>query len=151
MRVSLQRLLAVTTAFIVVAGLASGVPSVSLGFSTGIGCHGAFTMPGTSTHSSTFDAVQVLRRKNMSCSQALHVAARARWLTGVRVIYDPQFGAGGWGGPFHVGALHCYVLHRGSDFVDGKCSRGRRYVRFYDHRSYWQFPDPGFAPPARNA
>ena len=56
----------------------------------------------------------------------------------------------GSGGPFHVGPWDCYVLHRGSDFIDGRCSRGSRRVRFYDHRSDWRFPDKGYSPPTRN-
>jgi hypothetical protein len=67
-------------------------------------------MPGSSIHSTTFDAVQVLSRKGIDCSGALDVAARTRWLGGVKVIYGPQFGGGGWGGPFHVGRWLCHVL-----------------------------------------
>lgn len=132
----------------VVAAVALGAPSASFGaFQTGVGCHDAFQMPGFSIRSDTFDAVQVLRRGGMTCPQALYIAAKARWLKGIKVIYGKQFGAGGWGGPFHVGLWHCYVLNRGSDFINGKCWRGSRYVRFYDHRSDWRFPDPGFIRP----
>jgi hypothetical protein len=106
-------------------------------------------MPGLSVHSATFDAVQVRARKGMSCSWALHVAAKARWLAGVTVIFGPQFGGGGWGGPFHVSQWHCFVLGRGSDFIDGRCRWGGRAAHFYDHRSNWGFPDPGFSPPTR--
>src|SRR5690349_15541718 len=81
---------------------AAAVPSTSFGFETGVGCHGPFRMPGQSIDSLIFDAVQVRARKRMSCHWALHIAAKARWLAGLTVIFGPQFGAGGWGGPFHV-------------------------------------------------
>lgn len=144
------KLLRVSALLALTATVSASAPSASFGFKTGVGCHGPFTMPGHSIHSTTFDAVQVLSRKRVSCSQALHIAAKARWLKGIRVIYGPQFGAGGWGGPFHVVRWHCYVLDRGSDFIDGRCSLGGQTVRFYDHRSDWRFPDPGFSPPTRN-
>jgi hypothetical protein len=128
---------------------AGASPSASSGFKFGVGCHGAFTMPGFSIHSNLFDAVQILSRRHTSCQQALHIAAKARWLHGIKVIYGPQFGGGGWGGPFHVGKWHCYVLHRGSDFLEGRCWLHGRRVHFYDHRSDWRFPDPGFSPPTR--
>ncbi len=54
-------------------------------------------MPGQSIHSLMFDAVQVRSRHRMSCSQALHIAARARWLRGIKVIYSPHFGPGTFG------------------------------------------------------
>lgn len=117
--------------------------------SRGVGCHGAFQMPGRSIPRTMFDAVQVLTRKRLGCAQALHIAARARWLNGVQVIYAPQFGGGGWGGPFHVGRWHCYVLGRGSDFLYARCVLGSQSALFYDHRSDWRFPDPGFSPPTR--
>jgi hypothetical protein len=66
----------------VIATLAAGAPRASFGFQTGVGCHGPFKMPGYSIHNTIFDAVQVLSRKGMSCSQALHIAARARSLDG---------------------------------------------------------------------
>jgi hypothetical protein len=148
--VGLRKLIQVGMMLAVFATLAAGAPRASFGFQTGVGCHGPFKMPASSIHNTTFDAVQVLSRKGMGCSQALHIAARARWLNGIKVIYGPQFGGGGWGGPFHVDQWHCYVLSRGSDFIDGKCSLGGRRVRFDDHRSDWRFPDPGFSPPTRN-
>lgn len=126
---------------------AAAVPSTSFGFQTGVGCHGPFRMPGQSIHSLTFDAVQVRARERMRCYWALRIAAKARWLAGIKVIYGPQFGGGGWGGPFHVGQWQCYVLGRGSDFIDGRCRWRGRAVHFYDHRSNWDFPDPGFDPP----
>jgi hypothetical protein len=131
------------------ATIAAGAPSASFGFQTGVGCHGSFQMPGYSIHSTTFDALQVLSRKRMSCSQALHIAARARWLNGIQWRSGPQYGPGEHGGPFHVGHWHCFVLNRGSDFINGRCSRNGRRVRFHDHRSDWRFPDPGFSPPTR--
>ncbi len=134
----------------VTAFMGLGYPSAGLGFKTGVGCHGAFKMPGFSVHSDVFDAVQVLSRRRMSCNQALRIAAKARWLKGLKVIYGPQFGGGGWGGPFHVDRWHCYVLSRGSDFILGRCTSGAKRLRFYDHRSYWSAPDPGFSPPTRN-
>jgi hypothetical protein len=96
-----------------------------------------------------YDAVQVVRRKHLSCSQALHIAAKARSLRGLKVTFGSQYGAGGWGGPFHVGRYHCLVLDRGSDFIDGECWRGDRFVRFYDHRQYWSIPERGWSPPTR--
>jgi hypothetical protein len=134
----------------VVASLGAAAPGASFGFQTGVGCHDAFQMPGFSIRSNTFDAVQVLRRGGITCPQALYIAAKARSLNGLKVIYGKQFGAGGWGGPFRVGPWRCYVLGRGSDFILGRCSRGARYVRFYDHRSDWRFPDPGFFRPTLN-
>jgi len=128
----------------------ASAPSTGLAFKTGVGCHGPFRMPTASLHSNVYDAVQVLKRIRMSCSQALHIAARARWLRGLQIEYGSQFGAGGWGGPFHVGAWHCFVLNRGSDFIHGKCSLGGRSVRFYDHRQYWSIPERGWSRPTRN-
>jgi hypothetical protein len=149
MRVKVRILGGVWGTVAVVAVVAAISAGPSFGFRTGVGCHGAFQMPGYSIHSPVFDAVQVLSRKGMTCSKALHIAARARWLKGIQWRSGPQYGAGGHGGPFHVGPWHCFVLHRGSDFIDGRCSLGGRKVHFYDHRSYWQFPDPGFSPPTR--
>jgi hypothetical protein len=120
-----------------------------------LGCHGAFTFPsafgfpGTSPSDDIYDAVMVLGRHNMSCSAALRVAAKARALTGLKMERGPQFGGGGWGGPFRTGRFHCFVLSRGSDFIDAKCNRGSRRVRFYDHRQNWSIPTPGWHKPAR--
>ena len=86
------------TAWVAVLAMSAALPSASFGFRTGVGCHGAFKMPGFSIHSSTFDAVQVLSRRHMSCSDALHIAAKARSLDGIEVIYGSQFGGGGVGG-----------------------------------------------------
>lgn len=61
----------------------------------------------------------------------------------------PQFGAGGFGGPFSVGSFHCFLHSRGSDFINAACASGHRYVRFYDHRQYFSIPAPGWSPPAR--
>ena len=145
-----RRLMCVVILLAVATTCAATVPSASFAFRTGVGCHGPFRMPGHSIHSSTFDAVQVRARQRMSCYWALHIAAKARWLTGLKVIYGPRFGGGGWGGPFHVSHWHCYVLSRGSDFIDGRCKWRGRAVHFYDHRSNWNFPDPGFDPPTLN-
>ena len=41
------------------------------------------------------------------------------------------------------------VLGRGSDFLYARCALGSQSVLFYDHRSDWRFPDPGFSPPTR--
>jgi hypothetical protein len=145
----LRRLMCLGIMLAVAATCAAAVPSASFAFRTGVGCHGPFRMPGQSIHSLTFDAVQVRARQRMSCYWALHIAAKARWLAGLKVIYGPQFGGGGWGGPFHVSHWHCYVLGRGSDFIDARCRWRGRAVHFYDHRSNWNFPDPGFDPPTR--
>ena len=52
-------------------------------------------MPGQSIHSLTFDAVQVRARQRMSCFWALHIAAKARWLTGLKIIYGHSSAAAG--------------------------------------------------------
>ena len=95
-----RRLMCVVILLAVATTCAATVPSASFAFRTGVGCHGPFRMPGHSIHSSTFDAVQVRARQRMSCYWALHIAAKARWLTGLKVIYGPRFGGGGWEGLF---------------------------------------------------
>lgn len=91
----------------------------------------------------------VLTRQHISCSGALDVAAKAYALAGLKIEWGPQFGAGGWGGPFRTGPYRCFVLNRGSDFINAKCRRGNRRIRFYDHRQYWSIPTPGWHKPAR--
>ena len=88
----------------------------------------------------------------MSCSAAPHVAARAYSLRGLRPIFGPQFGAGGFGGPFRVGEFHCYLLARGSDFRDARCRQGAKSLRFFDHRDYTQVrgQEPGWSGPLQN-
>ncbi len=113
-----------------------------------LGCHAPYTFPGAG-RGDVYDAVMVLNRRHISCGAALHIGAKARALSGLKIIYGPQFGGGGWGGPFHVGSFHCYVLARGSDFINASCRRGRQSLRFYDHRQYFSIPEPGWSPPAR--
>jgi hypothetical protein len=96
--------------------------------------------------------VEVLRYSGTNCSAALHIAARAYATPGLKIIRGPQFGAGGYGGPFHVGRWHCYLLNRGSDFKNAKCSQGGKHVRFYDHRDYKRYrtSDPDWSGPVLN-
>jgi hypothetical protein len=114
-------------------------------------CRAPFKILSRYKLSGTYDAVTVTNRVNMTCSTALHIAAKADSLSGLRVIYNPsEFGAGGWGGPFHEGRYHCWVLTRGSDFIHAMCWLGRTSVTFTDHRQYWGIPTPGWNPPALN-
>ena len=109
----------------------------------GHGCHAPFTIPGY-PRDMAYNAVQVMHRERTTCQTALHVAAKAWTTPGLQIKWGPQFGGGGYGGPFHVGRWHCYLLSRGSDFKNAKCSRGQQAIRFYDHRQYWQIPEPGW-------
>jgi hypothetical protein len=117
-----------------------------------LGCHAAFKMPrgyGASLGGVLYDAVRVLGRNGLTCSAALHIAAKA-YALGLRPIFGPQFGAGGFGGPFHVGRFHCYLTNRVSDDISARCSRGGQSVRFLDHRQYWSDRDRGWSPPPLN-
>lgn len=129
-----------------VAFVAAAVVGVSSGAASGAGvphCHAPFKMPrgyggsyAGQVQKDDYDQVSVLSHGGMSCSAALHIAARAYSTPGLKIIFGPQFGGGGYGGPFHVGRFQCYLLHRGSDFRDARCSLGTKRVRFYDHRDY---------------
>jgi hypothetical protein len=106
-------------------------------------CHAPFNMPpgyggsyAAQVQRYDYDQVEALKYGGMNCSAALHIAARAYAVPGLKVIRGPQFGPGGYGGPFHVGRWHCFLLNRGSDFKNAKCTRGGKHVRFYDHRDY---------------
>ena len=94
-------------------------------------CYATFPYPGFSSYQIE---VSVTRRRSISCSYALRVGRDAYALRGLRIEFGSQFGAGGYGGPFHVGHFRCFLLNRGSDFRNAYCRRGRLYVRFYDHR-----------------
>lgn len=119
--------------------------------STALGCHAAFAMPpGYGPSNFVYDAATVLTHKGMPCVAALHIAAKAYSLQGLHAIYGPQFGADGFGGPFHAGRFHCYLLSRGSDFRNATCSRDGQSVQFNDHRQYWYEHDPGWSPPPLN-
>ncbi|HEY4898009.1 MAG TPA: hypothetical protein VII01_18210 [Solirubrobacteraceae bacterium] len=109
----------------------------------GLGCHGAFASAGA-PEGDMYNAVMVLNRSHLSCVSALRIGAEGRALNGLKPVFGPQFGGGGFGGPFHVRDYHCYLLNRGSDFINATCRRGRRWVRFYDHRQYWSIPTPGW-------
>ena len=90
-------------------------------------------------YTSTID-VQVSHYFGMTCNRALRVGAAAYLHPGLRAIFGPQFGGGGFGGPFHVGHLSCWLDGRGSDFTYAACWHGhgrrREYAKFYDHRNY---------------
>lgn len=111
-------------------------------------CRAPFMFPGGYGKRFLYDAVTVLHRSNISCNAALHIAAKARALTSLKIIFGPQFGAGGYGGPFRVGNFRCWLMNRGSDFINARRHRGRQSLRFYDHRQYWSEHDPAFPPPA---
>jgi|SRR5450755_3074057 len=103
-------------------------------------CRGIRTTPGYHDgYTSTID-VQVSRYLGMTCNRALRVGAAAYLHPGLQPIFGPQFGGGGYGGPFHVGLLSCWLNTRGSDFAAAACWHGRgrqrEYVKFYDHRNY---------------
>jgi hypothetical protein len=135
---------------VVATGLMAGalLGAATASAAPNLGCHGAFTFDHTRPSDDVYDAVRVLRRQNMTCTAALRIAARAYALSGLKVEQGPQFGAGGYGGPFHTGTFHCFLLNRGSDFINARCSRGQQRLRFYDHRQYWSIPTPGWTPPA---
>lgn len=99
-------------------------------------CHGRMPIPDYPS-ANAYDNVQILRYDGMSCRTALKVAAAAYALPGLRPIYGPQFGGGGFGGPFHVGKLKCWLYSRGSDFRLADCRGDHKYVKFYDHREYY--------------
>jgi hypothetical protein len=103
-------------------------------------CRGIMTTPGYhDSYTSSID-VEVSRYLGMTCSRALRIGAAAYLEPGLRPIYGPQFGGGGFGGPFHVGHLYCWLNTRGSDFTVAACWHGqgrqREYVKFYDQRNY---------------
>ncbi|HUO69273.1 MAG TPA: hypothetical protein VMU39_00730 [Solirubrobacteraceae bacterium] len=85
--------------------------------------------------------VQIDRYLGMTCARAVRIGGAAYSLPGLRPIFGPQFGGGGYGGPFHVGHLYCWLDSRGSDFRNAACWHGkgrkREYVKFYDHRDYY--------------
>lgn len=143
---------------VIVGVVAAGASTNVTANASGLGCHGAFTFPGgtngpsaTSPDDDVYDAVMVLNRKHITCAAALQIAAKAYALNDLKVERGPQFGAGGWGGPFRTGAYHCFVLNRGSDFINARCSLGSRYIRFLDHRQYWSIPAPGWQGPTQIA
>ncbi len=115
---------------------------------SGLGCHAPFKIPGV-PGSDVYDAAMVTRRANLSCRTALDIAAKGYSLPHLRMERGPQFGAGGFGGPFSVGSFHCFLYSRGSDFINAACASGHRYVRSYDRRQYFSIPAPGWSPPAR--
>ncbi|MBV8806281.1 MAG: hypothetical protein JO042_14585 [Sinobacteraceae bacterium] len=117
--------------------------------SHGPSCYGPFTMPGGRPTDNVYDAVTVTSRTNISCTAGLRIGAQAYSLPGLKIVFGPQFGGGGYGGPFRVGGFHCYLHSRGSDFRLASCQRGDRIVRFYDHRQYWSnvfYAFPGVFP-----
>jgi hypothetical protein len=145
--VSVARTLAVSVvATGVIGGTLLGAATASA--APNLGCHGAFTFKDTSPTDDVYDAVRVLGRQNITCSDALRIGARAYALSGLEIERGPQFGAGGYGGPFRSGVFRCFLINRGSDFINARCSHGQQRVRFYDHRQYWSIPTPGWTPPA---
>lgn len=96
-------------------------------------CHGHF--PNFLGYSYYRLDVTVYYHGNMNCAQAVQLSRRAYLVPGLHVIRDPfAFGGGGFGGPFQVGHFGCFLIARGSDFVQAYCSWGARAVYFYDHR-----------------
>ena len=75
----------------------------------GHGCHAPFTIPGY-PRDMAYNAVQVMHRERTTCQTALHPAAKAWTTPGLQIKWGPQFGGGGYGGPFHVGRWDCYLL-----------------------------------------
>lgn len=128
-------------------GLAGIAARPSRSVASALGCHAAFQARQGFYSGNVYYAVRILRRTRITCGGALNVAARARYLRGLHLIRKPS-NPGGWVGPFRVGAWHCFVLERGSDFLDGRCSLPGRSVRFYNHRQYWSPPEPGWRRPA---
>lgn len=82
--------------------------------------------------------VSVNSHKRMSCAAAVQIAARAYYLPDLKPIRGPQFGPGGWGGPFHV-------------VIDAKCDNGARSLRFSTHSDFGKGrqPDPEWSGPLR--
>jgi hypothetical protein len=125
--------------FIALTALAVGLVSVDANGASAR-CQAIMSTPGYhDAYTSTID-VQVSHYFGMTCDRALRVGAAAYLHPGLRPIFGPQFGAGGYGGPFHVGHLHCWLDSRGSDFTYAACWHGhgrkREYAKFYDHRNY---------------
>lgn len=143
------RYLLAAIAAIVAFGVPSGVSSAS----PLPRCHAPFKMPRgyPRNEPGQYYAVIVLKHHGMTCSAALHMAACAYMLPGLEPIWGPQFGAGGFGGPFQVGRFHCYLLMRGSDFRVAKCSRASKSLRFIDSRDFTAFrsEEPGWSGPLR--
>ena len=81
---------------------------------------------------------------NITCNQALDVASRGTMTPGLKVERGPQFGGGGYGGPFHIGRYHCFLITRGSDFIVARCHRASLSFNFSSHRSLKDYPDEGF-------
>jgi hypothetical protein len=131
---SMKRIITFITFITIIAGL-SLVGSVGASQAQAR-CHGTVDLPETYGAYPYID-VQVSSYRGMTCARAVRVGAAAYPLPGLRPIFGPQFGPGGYGGPFHVGHLSCWLYGRLSDFRIAKCSRGREYVKFYDHRDYW--------------
>jgi len=114
----------------VIAGLAFA------GSAQATACNGVLGTPGYhDAYSSKLD-VYVSSYHGMTCPRALRVGAAAYLHPGLRPIFGPQFGGGGYGGPFHVGHLPCWLYMRGSDFLTAKCWSGHEYVKFGDERDY---------------
>ena len=125
----------IITLIIIAAGLALAGPAAA-----SANCHAIMTTPGYhDSYTSTID-VQVSRYLGMPCNRALRIGAAAYLHPGLQPIYGPQFGGGGFGGPFHVGRLYCWLNARGSDVTDAACWHGhgrqREYVKFFDQRNY---------------
>jgi hypothetical protein len=84
--------------------------------------------------------VVVYQRQHLTCSQAARVGnavadAYERGLPVADYPPPPTGVPGGRGHTFHVrtrpfGVFTCRMTGRGSDFVDARCRRGARFVRF---------------------
>jgi hypothetical protein len=125
----------IITLIIIAAGLVFVGPAAA-----STSCRAIMTTPGYhDSYTSSID-VQVSRYLGMTCNRALRIGAAAYLHPGLRPIYGPQFGGGGFGGPFYVGHLYCWLNARGSDFTVAACWHGhgrqREYVKFGDNRNY---------------
>jgi hypothetical protein len=109
-------------------------------------CHAVFQLAPRPDPVIT-NAVSVTDRGGLSCSAALHIAAKAEALPGIKIERGPWF-IGGWGGPFHVGSFHCYLINRLSDTKIGICWRNAQFVSYTTHHQSGSYYDRGFHPTA---
>jgi hypothetical protein len=123
----MKRIILITTGLMMLAAMPA---------SASARCQGPMPMPAGYPSAYAYDNVTVSSYGGMSCARALQIGAATYALPGLRPIYGPQFGGGGFGGPFRVGRLRCWLYSRGSDFRVADCRGPHQYVKFYDHRDY---------------
>jgi hypothetical protein len=123
-----------TIAGLAVIGLAFAVAGTSQAQAS---CHGNVDQPPiVSAGYQPYIQVGVTSYRGMTCARAVRIGYAAYALPGLHAIYGPQFGAGGFGGPFHVGHLACWLYARLSDTRIAKCWSSHEYVKFWDHRDF---------------